>query len=104
MPRIGKKKKLQRDLDQIFIFQIFRSTLKIPKPEFVQKATHDYLLTSEIVSQCRYASNRNRVTKSKVWIESILPSLKGSRFRQQLRVNKATFFHLKSILEGNNDN
>lgn len=100
MPKIGKKKKLQIDLDYLFLFKLSQSILQTPNPHRIQEITNEYILQSEIVKSTRYASDRLEIPKTKEWMTTIFHSLRGSRFRQQLRVNQSTFEHLSSLLKG----
>jgi hypothetical protein len=100
MPKIGRRKKLFRDLEYIFLFRLSEGFLNPPEPSVIQQLTTDYLTQREIVKSLRYAGDRSRLVKIKTWYEDILPSLRGSRFRQQLRMNQSTFKFVVSLIEG----
>jgi len=100
MPRIGRKKKLRRDVDYLFLFRILQHIISPPDPRVLQKLTVDYITQCEIVSSFRYAADRVIIPKVKTWYNDILPSLGGRRFRQQLRMNQSTFKHVASIIKG----
>jgi hypothetical protein len=100
MPKVGRKKKLLRDLDQLFIVKLSEQALEVPDPVAIQELTMDHFCKREIVKTSRYAADRTKLRKTKEWVCSILPTLRGSRFRQQLRVNQSTFKYLTRLMQG----
>lgn len=105
MPRIGKKRKLEEDLENLFTWKIAESTLEIavkgPKPE-TNDLVNQYLLYKAVLQSSRYASDRLPILRDTYWFENVLSALKGRRFRQQLRMNLPTFQALKEVLSGKN--
>ena len=75
MPKFGKRKKLISNLEKIYLFKLVKHIIEPPAREVVHELINEYLLFSEVVNQCRYASDRTQIQKTTEWT-NILSSLR----------------------------
>jgi len=98
MPRTSERRKIIQQLEAYIVWQdFFEDWDDIETNEkddddnfgFIDQETPEELL--QFVYAHRYLEPRNRIPKSRDWVENVLPNYDPVRFRQTLRVSSEGF-------------
>ena len=89
MPRLSEKKRLERDLWDLFVFSAFDQGLN--------DESENWLILHEAVRESRYLSSRKHVARSNPR-DVVLPSLDDDEFRSFARMDRPSFKHLAGLI------